>query len=268
MIIEKDNNEVNTYYDTRNMFTIDDIYAIKTYNFLNTNNKYDRNATIRKKLYTIFTSNIFTSTTNDTYKKLVYCTYKKLTKTTNKKDLVSIYNNVKIQLLNSNHDVVKTCYKSLEKMYKKDEDTVLNEFVHRIISKYFYYFIREYDHNNTAEIAKTVSIDPDFNVLDCYDEDIPKKKTNNIREIAEMQLILSMYQITKSNNNRHLCFDCPVDICNCPKIMDDTKKTIDCYDFITSGMQRYNDKTGELEDFYVTDCKLLTKTKKENNIYY
>lgn len=268
MIIEKNNKKIITYDNVREKFISDDIYALKTFNFLNLDYNHNKTQTIRKKFYNIFTNNIFTPSTSDYYKELVNNTYKKLIKITNKSDLISLYGNFKRKLLNADQIIINSSFRSIDALYNKYEDIVLNEFTHKIINKHFYYLIKEEKRNNTIDIAQKILLDANFDVLGNYNEQIPKKRTNNIRAIAEMELIHAIYRISMNNKHKHLCFDCPVDLCDCPKIMDDTKKYIEEYDFINSGIQRYNDKTGELEDFYVTDCELFNKTKKTKKKTY
>lgn len=61
-----------------------------------------------------------------------------------------------------------------------------------------------------------------------------------------------------------LCWTCS-NYANCEKVMDERKKTIDQYDFITDGVQ-FIDERGNSDIFYINGCNSYIKDKSNTKL--
>ena len=83
--------------------------------------------------------------------------------------------------------------------------------------------------------------------------DISPEELENIEFSKKMHL-----------SHKHLCSDCDNCYANkCVKVADEVKKSMDEYDFITSGTQVYNGN-GEVDFFYVEECNNFKEDRKRS----
>lgn len=87
-------------------------------------------------------------------------------------------------------------------------------------------------------------------------------KETNLYAYSIKAFINKINKKCENKQIKHLCFDCPVPIKNCPKIMDVCKKNIADYDFIIDGYQKYNNYERRLDSPIVTRCRKLNDYNK------
>ena len=114
--------------------------------------------------------------------------------------------------------------------------------------------------NTNEDILRTVILDGvSFSTL----EDVELKKF--LKNLLVKKISGKLDPRTKS----HLCFDCPVHMMDCPKMVDKEKKSIDMYPFITDGVQETHTEVIKGDDIVkedvtveVSDLLLVTGCKK------
>ncbi len=84
---------------------------------------------------------------------------------------------------------------------------------------------------------------------------------NGIKEMSEITFYNEIHTAYESYC-KHQCSNCPVQICDCPKILDRHKKYIAGYEFIHDGEQFADDKN-ILRKFLVYDCDKYNKAMQK-----
>ncbi len=107
--------------------------------------------------------------------------------------------------------------------------------------------------NELKEYFKNLGVELPIGIIS--DNDLNNRVNTYIVSSVKNNIYYTLF-----NDAKHLCWDCPANIClNCPKVEFKEKETIDNYPFI-GGFQVYED--GELERFIVSNCKKMRINKK------
>ena len=89
-----------------------------------------------------------------------------------------------------------------------------------------------------------------------------EKKSGIVKELKVNKEVLDKFENTRGVEKTHLCVDCQNCIpSKCVKVNNRIKKTIDKYDFITDGLQNFEDD-GKVGGFLVTGCSDFTRDEK------
>lgn len=91
-----------------------------------------------------------------------------------------------------------------------------------------------------------------------------EKKSGIIKNLKVTKELLDRFENTRGVEKTHLCADCQNCIpSKCVKVNNRIKKTLDKYDFITDGLQNFEDD-GKVGGFLVTGCKDFKKDKQKS----
>ena len=163
----------------------------------------------------------------------------------------------------------------IKKSIKEDNSSAMTAIVKDIIKRYVHIHIYSM---NSEEIEKAYKdVASGGNPLDYIF--IDGISANDLEDDLLKELIskIAVPEIKNKYDDgfAHLCFDCVVPICECPKILDQVKRNISEYDFITDGKQlTHSEKVVlrtpgpdmvmrvECTDAEMTDELLVTKCKK------
>lgn len=90
-----------------------------------------------------------------------------------------------------------------------------------------------------------------------------EKKSGKIKNLKVTKELLERFENSRGVEKTHLCVDCQNCIpSKCVKVNNRIKKTLDDYDFITDGLQNFEDD-GKVYGFLVTGCKNFKKDEQK-----
>lgn len=152
----------------------------------------------------------------------------------------------------------KMQYQILEKipkLYSKNHDLGAFIFIKYLLYMYVDEKILSCDKDTLDMLTTVVENNDEVSLIELTGEEIPKIcKENGICNLL-IKIYKSTFNKLKYFDKEHLCYmSCKnADVCNCAKVRDVKKQMIGSYDFITDGVQLYDNK-GKLAKFIVTEC--------------
>lgn len=261
IIIKKINNTIKKEQVTSRKVERERITKIKVYNFLEEEKINSKTEKEIKRIMIEMFRKIKEEKNHNQLNKL----YNDLLKVTNKETLISLFNRTikesKITRTNEQKELQKIFLEKARNYFVKNPDYMLNLFVHTLVLEYFNIVAKKISTNSVEVLENLLSVNiNDDKISDFLNDSLPSlNKETKLYELSKEYLIYAI-KIEYNHRMRHLCWDCTINILDCPKILDEKKKSISNYDFIESGEQQF-DRSGNLEKFVVTKCKKFTKKK-------
>ena len=195
-------------------------------------------------------------------------------------DLISYDNNSLLSLFKENymrkHGKDRYSKMIIDQMKAYQDNDALayaNSLFKEVVRKYIFEYLSHYTDEELLAIKDKIA--DGENVLKFVKiDDIPfiDIPDNKFKELTHDISLTQMERLDPAAN-KHLCFDCPVPIRECEKILNRYKETIDKYPFITDGIQKTHeeiatkDGDGLYKDevYEETDLFLVLKCKKCEN---
>ena len=141
---------------------------------------------------------------------------------------------------------------------------ITNKLLFNIIDLYYEGFFKKFNNDQLFNIFLMNGVEFD-NFLNDNAESINKNSNSDLERNINNYLDYSIKENFYNNllkNKKTLCWDCPSNVClNCPKVEFKEKKFIKDYNFISDGVQVF--ENGELKRFPVFGCKKAPKKRKK-----